>query len=433
MVMLRIVVSFILGMVLLGAAQSFAQPSAVTQTSQAGVTEYRLEGPLQAKAEELYKIRTARYLVGVAYPMVLLVVLLALRVGPRIRDWAESVSRRRPLQALIFTPLLLLTLGVLMLPLDVHGQYISTKYEMSVQGWGSWFWDWTKGMLLNMVIGALIVMGVYFVIRRSPRKWWVWAWAASLPVVLFMIFIAPVVIDPMFNTFEPLTERQPQLVKAIETVVQRGGLEIPEARMYEMRASDKVTTYNAYVTGIGASKRVVVWDTTAKDLKTGQTLFIFGHEMGHYVLHHIWKGFAFFAATSIVGFWIAYLFFNFLLARYGTRWGIRDAGDWASLPVLILVALVLSFVTEPIGAGFSRHLEHEADRYGLEVTHGLVPESSQMAASSFQKMGEKSYSYAHPNALLVFWDYDHPPVNERLRFALEYRPWDEGKAGEYVK
>ena len=432
MVMRRIVFSIMVGMMLLGAAQSFAETPAA-QTAQTSVTEYRLSGAMQQTAEELYKIRTTRYLVGVAYPMVLLVVLLALRVGPRFRDWAESVSRRRPVQALIFTSLLLLTLGVLMLPYDMHGQHIATKYGMSVQSWGSWFWDWTKGELLNMVIGSLVVMGLYFVIRRSPRTWWVWAWAASLPVVLFMIFITPVVIDPMFNTFDPLTERQPQLVREIEKVVHRGGLEIPESRMYEMRASEKVTMYNAYVTGIGASKRVVVWDTTAKDLQTGQTLFIFGHEMGHYVLHHIWKGFAFYAVTSIVGFWIAFRFFNWLLARYGTRWGIREAGDWASLPVLALVALLLSFVTEPVGATFSRYLEHEADRYGLEVTHGLVPESSQMAASSFQKMGEKVYSYPHPNALLVFWDYDHPPVDERLKFALEYRPWDEGKATRYVK
>jgi STE24 endopeptidase len=419
-------------MVLMGSVQNLAEPPAATQTSQRSVTEYRLEGPLLAKAEELYKITTTRYLVGVAYPIVLLIVLLALRVVPRFRDWAESVSRRRPLQALIFTPLLLLTLGVLMLPLDIHGQYIATNYGMSVQSWGSWFWDWTKGMLLNMAIGSLIVMGLYFAIRRSPRKWWVYAWAVSLPVVLFMIFITPVVIDPIFNHYEPLAARQPQLVQEIEKVVQRGSLEIPRSHMYEMRASDKVTTYNAYVTGIGASKRVVVWDTTAKDLQTAETLFIFGHELGHYVLHHIWKGFAFFAVTSIVGFWIGYQLFNFLLARYGTRWGIREAADWASLPVLILAALVLSCVSEPIGAAFSRHLEHQADIYGLEVVHGIVPNSSQAAASSFQKLGEKSYSYPHPNALLVFWDYDHPTIGERVKFAVEYRPWDEGQATKYV-
>ena len=386
-----------------------------------------------AKAEVLYKIRTARYLANVFYPIFLVIVLLRFHVGPQFRDWAESASRSKPLQALIFTPLLLLTLGVLMLPLDAHGQYISLKYGMSVQNWPSWLWDWTKGELLNIAIGSLIVIGLYFAIRRSPRKWWLYAWAASLPVVLFMIFITPVIIDPMFNRYEPLAKNQPVLVREIERVVQRGSLDIPESRMFEMNASEKVTTYNAYVTGVGASKRVVVWDTTAKDLKTAETLFIFGHEMGHYVLHHIWKGFAFYCATSIVGFWIAFHFFNFLLARYGTKWGIRDAVDWASLPVLVVVALVLSFVTEPIGAAFSRHLEHEADRYGLEVTHGLVPESSQMAANSFQKLGERSFSYPHPNALLVFWDYDHPPVSDRVRFALEYRPWDEGKAAKYVK
>src|SRR4051794_30535237 len=316
MVMRRIVIWLLLGLAL-SASMALGQQGATQQGAGASVNnEYRLSGAMQAKAEELYKIRTTRYLVGVAYPIVLLIVLLAMRVGPRFRDCAENVSRRRPLQALIFTPLLLLTFGVLMLPLDLHGQYIATKYGMSVQSWGSWFWDWTKGELLTVALGTLAVMALYFAIRRSSRNWWLYAWAATVPITLFLVFITPIVIDPIFNHFEPLTERQPQLVQEIEKVVQRGALDIPPSRMYEMRASEKVTTYNAYVTGIGASKRVVVWDTTAKDLQTGQTLFIFGHEMGHYVLHHIWKGFAFFAAMSIIGFWIGYVFFNFLLARY---------------------------------------------------------------------------------------------------------------------
>jgi STE24 endopeptidase len=431
--MRRMVIAIVVALLTLPAVQVFTQQAPTTESSRPAVNAYHLEGAAMAKAEALYKIRTSRYLANVFYPMILVVGFLAWRVGPRFRDWAESATRHVALQALIFTPLVLLTLGVLMLPLDLHGQYVSQSYGMSVQSWPSWFWDWTKGELLNVAIGSLIVMGLYAGIRRSPRRWWLYAWMASLPVVLFIIFITPVVIDPMFNRYEPLAKRQPELVREIEKVVQRGSLDIPPSRMFEMNASEKVTTYNAYVTGIGASKRVVVWDTTAKDLRPGETLFIFGHEMGHYVLHHIWKGFAFFCITSIVGFWIAFNIFNFLLERYGAKWRIRDAGDWASLPALVLVVLVLSFVTEPIGAGFSRYLEHEADRYGLEITHGLVPESSQMAASSFQKLGEKSYSYPHPNALLVFWDYDHPPISDRMRFALEYRPWDEGQPTKYVK
>jgi STE24 endopeptidase len=420
-------------MIISAALLTHAEQNSAAASSQASISEYRLEGAQMARADALYKIRVSRYLAGVAYPILLLIAMLALRVGPRLRDWTESVSRRKPVQALIFALLLLLTLGILMLPLDLHGQYISLKYGMSVQSWGSWFWDWTKGELLTLALGILAVMALYFGIRRSSKRWWLYAWAATVPTTLFLVFITPIVIDPIFNHYEPLAERQPQLVQEIEKVVKRGSLQIPQSRMFEMRASDKVTTYNAYVTGIGASKRVVVWDTTAKDLEVGETLFIFGHEMGHYVLHHIWKGFAFFAVTSIVGFWIGYQLFNFLLRRYGTKWGIREAADWASLPALILVALVLSFVSEPIGAAFSRHLENQADIYGLEVVHGIVPNSSQAAASSFQKLGEKSYSYPHPNALLVFWDYDHPTIAERVKFALEYRPWDEGRATKYVK
>jgi Zn-dependent protease with chaperone function len=121
------------------------------------------------------------------------------------------------------------------------------------------------------------------------------------------------------------------------------------------------------------------------------------------------------------------------MERWGDRLGIRALGDWASLPLLLLILTVLSFVGEPIGSAFSRHIEHQADLYGLEVTHGLVAHSSENAARAFQKLGEKSFDYPFPNRLFVFWVYSHPPIPDRLTFSLQYRPWDEGKPNEFVK
>jgi STE24 endopeptidase len=255
----------------------------------------------------------------------------------------------------------------------------------------------------------------------------------TLPFIVLLVFVAPVILDPMFNTFIPLSKTQPQLVRAIEEVTQRGGLKIPPDRMFEMKASEKVTTYNAYVTGIGATKRVVVWDNTARDMSTPEILFVFGHEMGHYVLNHIYEGLAFFAALSFAGFWLGRKIVIGLLAHWGERWRILSIHDLAALPVFLLALALLTLVAEPIGSAFSRHLEHQADIYGLEVTHGLFPDNREVAAEAFQKLGEKSYDYPAPNRFLVFWSYDHPTIQQRIRFALHYDPWETSARPKYVK
>jgi Zn-dependent protease with chaperone function len=413
------------------AAAPQAEPAAAPE--QPPLTGYLLPPDKLRQAEGLYRIRTVLYPVGIVYGIAVLLAVLAFRAGARYRDWAEAVSRRRFVQAAIVTPLLLLTIDILEMPLGLYEQHLGRRYGLSVQGWGSWLWDWTKGECLGFALLTLLVWGFYALLRRSPRRWWLYAWLASIPVVVFLVFISPVVIDPLFNTFEPLGATQPQLVVELEKVARRAGLEIPPTRMFEMRASEKVTTYNAYVTGLGASKRVVVWDNTARELPTSETMFIFGHELGHYVLNHIWYGLGFAILGLLASLSLAYLAIGRILARWGARWGIRGLADWASLPALLLVLSVFSVVGQPVGAAFSRHLEVEADIYGLEVIHGLVPDSSRAAARAFQKLGEKALSVPDPNPFFVFWTYSHPPVADRLRFALSYRPWDEGRPGRFFK
>ena len=306
------------------------------------------------------------------------------------------------------------------------------SYGLSVQGWGSWFWDWTKGELIGTVIATLFVWGLYAFLRRSPRRWWFYGWLASIPVVLLLVLIQPVFIAPLFNHFEPLETKQPQLLPELEKVMHRGGLSIDRSRMFEMQASDKVTTYNAYVSGIGASKRVVVWDNTSRDLTIPETLFVFGHEQGHYVLHHIWMSLSFATFGLLLALYLAHRFADGVLARWGKRWSVRDLGDWASLPVILLLLNVFSLVGQPVSAAFSRYLEHQADIYGLEVIHGLVPDSSQAAAHAFQKLGEKALSYPEPNPLYVMWAFDHPPIADRIRFAAQYQPWNANQPTRYI-
>ncbi|HWR34445.1 MAG TPA: M48 family metallopeptidase [Clostridia bacterium] len=384
-------------------ATALAQPQTPPDTDNQQMTEYRLAPDQLQKAKALYRIRVAHLVGGIIFTIIVLAALIQLRVGARCRAWAEAISHRRILQALVFCPLLLLTFDVLMLPLAAHRHYLSVAYGLSVQNWGSWLWDWTKGELLMIFVLTLTAWGGYVLIRRSPRRWWLYTWMASLPVMVVLVFLSPLVIEPMFDRFEPLSVRQPQLVAEIEKVVRRGGLTIPPERIFEMKASEKVTTYNAYVSGVGVSKRVVVWDTTARDLTVPQTLSVFGHETGHYVMHHIWQGLAFAAMATLIGLWMSYWLVNWVLTRWGRQWQIRDVGDWASLPVFILVFTILSLLGQPAASAFSRHLEHQADIYGLEVTHGLVPDSSQASAQAFQKMGENGLTIPNPNPLLVFW------------------------------
>jgi STE24 endopeptidase len=396
-----------------------AQASArVTRT----ITQYSLPPNELEKAHVLYTVRITLHFVETVYGILLLLFVLRFRLGVKFRDLAERATRFRFVQAFIFLPLLTLVIDGLSLPFGLYSHHLSLHYGLSVQHWGSWFWDWTKGELIGMLIGSLLVSLLYWLIRKSPERWWFYAWMAILPILVFSIFVIPVVLDPLFNKFEPLEKNHADLVQAIQRVTQRGGLDIPPDRMFLMKASEKVTTANAYVTGLGATKRVVVWDTTTQQMTIPQTLFVFGHEMGHYMLRHIPKGLTFAAVMLFFGFWIAFHAIGWLLVRWGVDWGIRDLPDWASLPALMLVASLIAFVAEPIGSTFGRHIEHQADVYGLQITSGITPNYRQVAAQSFQSLGEHSLSYPYPSKLMVFWLYDHPDISSRVQFALHYQP-----------
>lgn len=402
-------------------------------TPQAQITAYTLPPDKLAKAKALYETSTVLYLFGMVFGILVLWAILQLGVAPFLRDLAERAGTNRFLQTSIFVPMLMLLIALILLPVDVYTHHISRAYGLSVQGWSSWSGDWLKGQALSLIVSILAVLGLFWVIRKSPQRWWFYFWLLTLPFIVLIIFIAPVILDPMFNTFVPLGQTQPQLVAAIQQVTARGGLHIPADRMFEMKASEKVTTYNAYVTGIGATKRVVVWDNTARDMTVPETLFVFGHEMGHYVLDHIYKGLAFFAALALVGFWLGRKLVLAILARWGERWRLRGINDLAALPVFLLTLTLLSLASQPIASAFSRHLEHQADIYGLEVTHGLFPNNTEVAARAFQALGEKSYDYPYPNPLLVFWSYDHPTIKDRIHFALHYDPWQTPSGPKYVK
>jgi len=413
--------------------QPIAPSSSPSSVVTARITHYTLPPELYQKAHDLTQIRFAFNLISFVYGLIVLWLILGWRLAPKYRDWAERFSRRRFLQSIVFSPLLLLTIAVFTLPSDVFANWTERKYGISVQGWGSWSWDWIKGQLIAIVIGTIFIWLLYAVIRRSPRRWWFYFWLVALPLGVFLFFLQPWVIDPMFHKFEPLQTKDPTLTASLEQMVQRAGKNIPPERMFWMGAGDKTTGVNAYVTGLGASKRIVVWDTTIAKMSTPQIVYIAGHEMGHYVLQHIPKGLGFFAALLLLFFYLGYRTIGGLLAQSGGKWAIRGVDDWASLPALLLLLSVFGFISNPVANGFSRHFEHQADQYGLEVTHGLTPDANQVAAQAFQKLGETYLDDPDPNPIDIFLFFNHPAIRDRVQFALSYDPWASGGQGEFVK
>ena len=407
--------------------------SSQTTAQSAKVTAYTLPPDLYKKARDRSRIQFRLALIGFAYGLIALWVVLRWRISASYRTWAERFSTRRLLQAVIFAPLILLTIAVLTLPVDIYGEMVEKRFGLSVQGWGSWSWDWIKGELISLILGTILIWLLYLVIRHSPRRWWFYFWLVALPIGLLLVFITPWIIDPLFHKFEPLQQKDPALTAALEQMEQRSGLDIPPERMFWMGAGEKTTELNAYVTGFGASKRIVVWDNTIAKMDTPQIVFVAGHETGHYVLQHIPKGITFFALLFLLLFYLGYRCIGWILVHWGAGWGVRGLDDWASLPALMLLLSIFSFVFNPISSGVSRHLEHQADQYGLEVTHGLTPDSGQVAAQAFQILGEVNLADPSPNPVEVFLFYSHPTIPDRIRYSLSYDPWSHGGQGEFVK
>jgi STE24 endopeptidase len=396
-------------------------------------TAYTLPPDKLKLAKELFRDRTALHLLGEGWGILQLILLLALGVPSRLRDAAESVTKSRWGQCFVFVFLFLLLTALLNAPLRLYGHHVSLAYGLSVQRWGSWFADLGKSFLLEWLVAGLLVMVLFWVIQWSPKRWWFWFWIPTMVAVLFGVFLSPILVDPLFNKFEPLQQRNPALVAQLERVVARSGVTLPPDRMFFMRASSKVTSMNAYVTGFGPSKRLVLWDTTIAAATPDELAGVFGHELGHYALHHIVQGVLFSAVLLLLGFFAGQRMTWWLLTRYGSRWKIRSQNDWACLAVLVLVLNVLNFFAEPIENSFSRSIEHAADVYGQEAIHGIVSDPQVTTQQGFQKLGENSLDDPTPHPLVDFWFDGHPSTASRAAFALAYDPWTAGQHPKYFQ
>ena len=406
--------------------------SASAETDDPAVSSYSPSSERLRKALAYCSARYRHFFVNALWGILIPLLILGLRVAPRLRDWAERVSSCRFVQVALYAPLLLLALAVLTLPSDVWDHNLERRYGLSIQGWVSWLADWVTNLIILLMVATFLIWILYAVIRCSPRRWWFYFWLASIPVLLGIFFVQPMVIDPLFFHFTPLRASQPALVAELERVVQHGGMDLPPERMFEMNASSKLTSLNAYVSGFGASKRAVIWDTTLREATTLEVLFVFGHEMGHYVLFHLPKEFSIDAGLVLVPLYVGFRLVAWMVARWGQCWRIRALDDLASLPLLILVLGLLAFLTMPAFNAVGRYFEHEADRYGLEVIHGIVPNQGRVAARFFEKSGEINLADPNPGTFVKIWFFDHPPRPERVHFAATYDPWSHGQKTTYV-
>ncbi|MCL5670823.1 MAG: M48 family metallopeptidase [Acidobacteria bacterium] len=395
--------------------------------------DYELSPQKRAEAKAYSHIQYILYFSGVILVLLVYFLLWRAGIGVVFRNWARRISSRHFVQCLVFAPLFFITVRLLLFPFVYYADFVvDHKFGLMTQGFGSWMADWGKALILSIIAGTVMVWIFYWVVRRAPRRWWFYFWAVTVPITLFVMFIEPFVVEPLFYKFPPLDATRPALVARIEDMLHHAGLKIPRRRILEMNASSKTNTLNAYVSGLGASKRVVVWDTTLKKMTDDETLLVLGHETGHYVLHHILKEFVLIELVVLVLMALGFVAVRKLIRRYGGRTGVEGEGDLASLPVMLLVLTLMTFFSSPLVNGISRHYEHQADLFALEVTHGVVPDPNAAEARAFQIMGEQDLSDPDPNPFIVFWLYSHPPIDQRIKFALSYKPWAEGKPMQFV-
>ncbi len=412
------------------AATAYATDEVNTAPLHGNLPDYTLPPAELAKAQHLAAVHQTTHFAGEIWGIVQLLLLLWLGGIAWMRDRAVHVSRNRWLQGFVFLFLFLFAGLLLDLPLTLYRHVLSLRYGLSVQGWGSWLGDLGKSFALEWFVGGLLLMLLFWVIRRLPNRWWLLFWALTVPLTLFGLFIGPYV-EPLFFHYEPLAQRHPQLVARLEQVAARGHMNIPPERMFLMQASAKLTTLNADVEGFGHSKRVVVWDTAIQKLQPDEILFVFGHESGHYVLGHIVRGLIFSFIGTLVSLYLGYLFVRWAIRRFGPRWRIPAQEDWGTLGVLVLAFTLFGAVAEPIEAVLSRMQEHAADVYGQEAVHGIVADPKAAAKGAFDVLGETSLDDPNPSRFYEFWTYDHPALGRRAAFSKAYDPWAPGLTPRY--
>ena len=389
-----------------------AQPSPHFN-AEAATNAYLAQIPAEATArsnayfEGGYWLILWDFLVGA----IVLILLLQLGWSAGMRNFAERITRFKPLQTLIYWTEFSIVTFILGFPLTVYEGFVrERKYGLATQTFGPWMSDQVKALLVGIVLGGIVVMLLFGVVRRLPRTWWIWGSVVSIVFLAFAVFIAPIYIFPLFNKITLLED--PKITQPILSMARANG--IPAEKVYQIDASRQTTRMSANVSGFGHTMRITLNDNLLRRGSPEEIQSVMGHEMGHYVLHHIYKDFIFFFIVIVSGFALLRWSLDWCLVRWGERWQIRGVGDTAVLPLVFLLGSIFFFVLTPIANTHTRTAEGEADMYGLNTSR--QPDGFAQAAIH---LGE--YRKMSPGPIEEWVFFDHPSGRNRIYAAMRWK------------
>ena len=369
--------------------------------------------------------RSGNVLWGVETLLALLIPALILFTGlsARIRNVAQWIGRRWLLTVAVYGLIFVLVMSLLTLPLAYYSGYLREHaYGLSNQTLGRWMGDWLKGAAVSSLGLALVLWIPYLLLRKSPKRWWLYTGLLAIPLAALMLVITPVWVDPLFNEYVPMKDKA--LEARILALAERAG--VRGSRVYQVNKSADTKAVNAYVTGMGRTKRIVLWDTILARLEPSQVLFVTAHEMGHFVLRHTLAFILGAALMTTLSLYLVHRVAGRLIARFSRRFGFERLSDVASFPLLLLLGSIVTLILTPAVLAFTRYQEHEADRFALEITR-----DNRAAATTFVRLQEENLSVPHPGPLYMLWRGSHPSLGDRVDFANHYRPWEKAKELRY--
>jgi len=389
-----------------------AQPSAHFDPD-AATEAYFAQIPAAARARSDAYFEGGYWLIlwDFLYGAVVALVLLQLRWSARMRDFAERFTKIRAIHTLIYWIEYLILGTVLTFPLTWYeGLYREQQYGMATQTFGPWFGDQLKELLLGAILGGILVAVLFAIVRKLERTWWIWGAAVMSLFVVFVIMIGPVFIVPIFNKLTPLHD--PKVTDPVLRLAHMNGITTND--VYQIDASRQTTRMSANVSGFGKTMRITMNDNLLRRGSPEEIQAVMGHEIGHYVLDHIYSGTFFFAAVILVGFALLRWGLAASLARWGGRWEIRGITDPAVLPLVALLGSIFFFVMTPILNTAIRTQEHQADMYGLNTSR--QPDGFAQAAIH---LGE--YRKMSPGPVEEWIFFDHPSGRHRIHDAMVWK------------
>jgi STE24 endopeptidase len=362
-------------------------------------------------SEDFSKIKNLLFFLSTPYEWLFYFLILILGISRGFEKWARGTTKNRFLQTAVYLFWLSLASFAAIFPLQFISYKISKTYNISTQTFSMWMKDELTDFWVNYLIMFIIVSVLYGLMKRFKNRWWLAAWALSVPFTIFMMFIQPVVIDPLYNDFYPLKDKA--LEQKILTLAEKA--QIPANHVFEVNMSEKTNSLNAYVNGVGSNSRIVLWDTTLEKLTDKEILFVMAHEMAHYVEKHIYIGIAIYLVLSFFGLFLASKLMRGLVANYKDEIKVSNVSSLSSLPLFLLITSMLMFTVSPFSNWISRYQETRADRYAIEMT-----EDKQAAITSFQKLSKVGLSQVNPPVLVKIFRYGHPTMMERLSMLEQY-------------